>query len=121
MRAPAGFPRVSVPLKDMARVVRSKNSGPFEITLDVLFGSRLDFQHAQNSGVLTVELVQRLYRLKSPADIVTCMFYEPALAWKCTFKRYQAQGSVGERDTFGAQMHSPLLQIVIPPVRESKL
>lgn len=120
-RAPIDSFKVSVALKDMARVVRSKNSGPFEITLDVLFGSRLDFQHAKDSGVLTAELVQRLYRLKSPTDIVTCMFYEPALAWKCTFKRYQAQGSVGERDTFGAQMHTPLLQIMIPPAWEAKL
>ncbi|EXJ66713.1 uncharacterized protein A1O5_10384 [Cladophialophora psammophila CBS 110553] len=39
-RAPIDSSRVGVPLKDMARVVRSKNSGPFEITLDVLFGSQ---------------------------------------------------------------------------------
>lgn len=118
---PASCHTAAIPLKDMARVVRSKNSGPFEITLDVLFGSRWDFQHAKDSGVLTPELVQRLYRLKSPGDIVVCMFYEPALAWKCTFKRYQAQGSIGERDTFGAQMYAPLLQIVIPGPAESKL
>jgi hypothetical protein len=45
------------------------------------------------------------------------MFFEPALAWKCTFKRPWPQGSIGERDTFGAQMHAPLLSIMVGEVR----
>jgi len=44
------------------------------------------------------------------------MFFEPALAWKCTLKRPWEQGSFGERDTFGAQQHAPLLNIVVPGV-----
>ncbi|KAH6999396.1 hypothetical protein EDB80DRAFT_812412 [Ilyonectria destructans] len=105
--------RNSPTLKEIARVIRSKNSGPFEVTLDVLFGSISDYLYVKDSNVLTADLVERLYRLKSSDDIVTCMFYEPALAWKCTFKRYQAQGSIGERDTFGAQMHAPMLEVVV--------
>ncbi|KAH6995422.1 hypothetical protein EDB80DRAFT_755455 [Ilyonectria destructans] len=110
----SGRHRTPLALKDIARVVRSKNSGPFEITLDILFGSNSDFCHVRDSNVLTTEVMKQLYQIKSLDDIVTCMFYEQALAWKCTFKRYQAQGSIGERDTFGAQMHAPLLKIVVP-------
>jgi hypothetical protein len=47
-------------------------------------------------------------------DIVTLMFFEPALSWKCTLKRPWEQGSVGERDTFGTQQHAPLLGIMVP-------
>lgn len=100
-------------VRDMASVVRSKNSGPFEITLDIMFATSQDFSQARASNVLCPELVRRLYRLKSPSDIVVCMFFEPALAWKCTFKRPWPQGSVGERDTFGSQLHVPLLSIEI--------
>ena len=51
-----------------------------------------------------------------PADVVTCMFFDPAQAFKCTLKRTgtSAQGSVGERDTFGAQQHAPLMEIEVP-------
>ena len=34
---------VPTPLRDIAKVVRSKNAGPFEITLDIVFKNREDF------------------------------------------------------------------------------
>ena len=45
---------------------------------------------------------------------MVCMFFDPARAFKLTLRRNWAQGSVGERDTFGAQQHAPLLDIMIP-------
>ncbi|KAH0842449.1 caib baif family enzyme [Fonsecaea pedrosoi] len=101
-------------IRDLASVVRSKNSRPFEVTLDILFANNSDFERAQKSNVLTAETVRKLYRLKPADDIITLMFFEPALGWKCTFKRPWPQGSIGERDTFGTQLHAPLLSIVIP-------
>lgn len=103
-------------LSNVARVIRSKNSGPFEITLDVLFDDAIHFNRVKESEALAVSVVQKLYSLKDE-DVITCMFFEPALGWKCTFKRPWIQGSVGERDTFGAQMHAPLLTIVVPAAR----
>lgn len=97
---------------ELASVIRSKNSGPFEITLDILFENLTDYQRAKRSNALTAAVVQNLYNLK-PEEIITLMFYQPALAWKCTFKRPWLQGSVGERDVFGTQLHAPLLDIVI--------
>ena len=46
------------------------------------------------------------------------MYFEAALAWKCTIRRPWAQGSVGERDTLGTAQHAPLLGIVVPPLEE---
>ena len=34
---------VPTPLREIAKVVRSKNAGPFEITLDIIFKNRADF------------------------------------------------------------------------------
>ncbi|EME80051.1 uncharacterized protein MYCFIDRAFT_155868 [Pseudocercospora fijiensis CIRAD86] len=100
-------------IQDLAKVVRSKNSGPFEITLDILFASKQAFERVKKADVLTASTIRMLYNLQSADGIVILMFFEPALAWKCTFKRPWPQGSVGERDTFGAQLHAPLLSILV--------
>ncbi len=100
-------------LKDIAKVIRSKNSGPFEITFDVIFDDDDAYQRVKSSGALDQTKLERLYNLPS-ADVVVCMFFDPAMAFKLTVRRPWAQGSVGERDTFGAQQHAPLMDIVLP-------
>jgi len=100
-------------LKDLAQVIRSKNSGPFELTFDVIFADKAPYECTKASGVLTRELICKLYGVPNE-DIVSFMFFEPALAFKFTLRRGWAQGSIGERDTFGAQQHAPLLDIAIP-------
>lgn len=100
-------------LKDLAKVIRSKNSGPFEITFDVMFDDPAVYQRVEASGVLTRELVCKLYSVPRE-DIVALLFFKPALAFKFTLRRGWAQGSINERDTFGAQQHAPLMTIDIP-------
>ncbi len=100
-------------LKDIAKVIRSKNSGPFEITFDVIFDDADAYQRVKSSGALDQANLERLYNVPS-ADVIVCMFFDPAMAFKMTLRRRWAQGSVGERDTFGAQQHAPLLEIVVP-------
>lgn len=100
-------------LKDLAQVIRSKNSGPFELTFDVMFPDAAAYERAERSGVLSRELVCRLYGVP-PEDIVALLFFRPALAFKFTLRRGWPQGSIGERDTFGAQQHAPLMAIDIP-------
>lgn len=100
-------------LKDLAKVIRSKNSGPFEITFDVIFDDPTLYQRVKASDALTPALICKMYGVK-PSDIVAFIFFDPALAFKFTLRRGWAQGSIGERDTFGAQQHAPLLNIDIP-------
>lgn len=102
-------------LKDLAQVIRSKNSGPFEITFDVMFPDAARYRRVERSGVLTRALICKLYGV-ADQDIVAILFFEPALAFKCTLRRGWAQGSINERDTFGAQQHVPLMTIDIPDV-----
>lgn len=102
-------------LSQVARVIRSKNSGPFELTFDVIFDNADAYHGVKNANVLTREKIQELYNL-AESDILVNMFFDPALAWKCTIKRPWAQGSVGERDTLGTQQHAPLLDIEVPAV-----
>lgn len=102
-------------LKDLAKIIRSKNSGPFEITFDIMFPDRESYDRVLSSGVLSRELICSLYNVKDE-DIVSFMYFQPALAFKFTLKRnlHTQQGSINEYDTFGAQQHAPLLDIEIP-------
>jgi len=101
-----------VSLYDLAKVLRSKNCGPFELTLDVIFDDEAKYRLVKNSAVITKKLVSKLYN--TPAeDISTLEFYDPALAFKITMKRYVDSGSIGETDVYGSQQHAPLMGIMI--------
>lgn len=101
------------PLRAIAGVIRSKNAGPFEITFDVIFRSRADFERVRASGAITPELVSRLYDV--PVQLIlTFVWFEVANALKVTIPRPRPQGGVGETDIHAAQQHAPLMEIAIP-------
>lgn len=102
-------------LKEIAKVIRSKNAGPFEITFDIMFADEETYNKVKSSGVLTQETICSLYRTTSD-QIVSALFFDPALAYKFTLKRSPSrlQGSIGENDTFGTQQHAPLMDIEFP-------
>ena len=102
-------------LRELAKVIRSKNAGPYEITFDIMFPDTASYQRVKDSGVMTKGLICELYHV-SEDDIVAEMFFDPALAYKFTIRRPGKgyQGSIGEHDTFGTQQHAPLLDVEIP-------
>ena len=103
----------TVPLRDLAKVVRSKNAGPFRLTLDVMFEDRKTYEKVKRTGVFTPELVARLYRMT--VDKVTDFVeYDAGMAFKATLVRPAPSGSVGDTDIYGAQQHGPLLDVQIP-------
>ena len=78
-----------------------------------MFDDPAVFHRVRKANLLTNGTIKNLYNVDEK-DIITNMYFEPALAWKCTLKRPWAQGSVGERDTLGTQQHAPLLGIQFP-------
>lgn len=109
-------PTGEAPLNEVARIIRSKNSGPFELTFDVMFDDPAVYKRVKDAKIFTNETMKSLYRVTDD-EILTNMYFDPALAWKCTIKRPWAQGSVGERDTLGTQQHAPLLAIRVPAAK----
>jgi hypothetical protein len=95
---------------DEARIIRSKNSGPYELTLDVMFKDRAAFDRARGAGVLTPALASRLYGV-SESEVLGVTWFEPANAVKMTLRRRVASGSPGDTDIYGAQQHAPLLSL----------
>ena len=103
----------TVPLAEVARVVRSKNAGPFELTLDVIFPSEPLYRRIREARLFTREAIADLYRVPV-AHVLRVVHYDPALAIKATLVRPLASGAVGETDVYGAQQHAPLLELRIP-------
>jgi len=102
-----------VALKDIVKVLRSKNAGPFEVTIDIVFKNNEDYKKFINSGIVTLELIAKLYKLPKE-EIITFCGFEAANAFKITIPRRRNQGSIGETDMHAAQQHAPLLDIMIP-------
>ncbi|MGF6573556.1 hypothetical protein ABH945_005677 [Paraburkholderia sp. GAS333] len=101
-----------VRLKDIAKACKSKNAGPFHITLDIMFDDRSLFEKVRESGVITAERIAALYQVE--VGQVRFTEYPPALAWKATLPRRIASGAIGDTDIYGAQQHAPLLDIEVP-------
>lgn len=102
-----------IPIRELATVIRSKNSGPFELTFDLIFRDRDTYRQIKESGFFTPELFARLYGIPVQ-DVVSLVEFDPANAIKCTIKRPRGAGDIGETDVYGAQQHAPLLTLKIP-------
>lgn len=100
-------------LKDLARVIRSKNAGPFELTFDIMFEDLTTYERVKASNILTKETIANLYKI-DPKNIIELVYFDQAYAIKFTIRRNSSSGSPGEHDTYGAQHHVPLLNLMIP-------
>ena len=94
-------------LKDVAAVVRSKNAGPYELTLDVLLRSEEMFRKMRDAEVINKKTIAELYSLREE-DVLSIIYFPNALAIKATIVRPLPSGALGERDVYGAQQHAPL-------------
>ncbi|GAB6926099.1 DUF4387 domain-containing protein [Paenibacillus sp. JCM 10914] len=104
-------------LGDLAKVLRSKNSGPFEITLDVLFDSKEQYDRVKRSGIITKQTICDLYQVQEE-QIHHLVFFDQGLGFKITISRDISSGNVGDRDVYGAQQHAPLMKLSIEQPEE---
>ena len=103
---------MKIKLRDAASVIRSKNSGPYELTFDIIFKTRNLFEAVVDSGAINKELIARLYSI-SEGDVAGIVEFPPAKAIKATVRRKVVSGGPGDRDVYGAQQHAPLLDVEI--------
>ena len=97
---------------DIAKACKSKNAGPFEVTIDVVFDDRAVFEKVRATKILCPALFAKLYNV-SPEDVLFTE-YEPGFAFKATLPRLVSSGDIGDTDVYGAQQHAPLLEVDIP-------
>src|ERR1700758_3505643 len=97
---------------DIAQICKSKNAGPFELTIDVVFDDPAVFDRVKRTQVLGPELFARLYGVH--AEDVLFTVYDAALAFKATLPRLVPAGDIGDTDVYGGQPDGPLLDGDIP-------
>ncbi|MGE5552502.1 MAG: DUF4387 domain-containing protein [Betaproteobacteria bacterium] len=103
----------TVKLAEVAEVIRSKNSGPYELTLDIIFKDWETYRRVKTLGVFNPALIARLYRV-GVDQVLSVIHFDPAKAVKATIVRPRPSGAVGETDVYGAQQHAPLLEFEFP-------
>lgn len=99
-------------LYDIAKVIRSKNAGPFSITLDVLFESEAVYQKVKASNLINKPLIAKLYHIPEES-ISEMVYFDQAYGIKVTYDRPISSGTIGDRDVYGAQQHAPLMLLPV--------
>jgi hypothetical protein len=99
-------------LWEITKLIRSKNSGPFELTFDVIFKDRESYEKVRNAKLINAEWFARTYRLTP--EVVSIINYDAANAIKITIPRPAISGDINDTDVFGGQQHGPLVEIEVP-------
>ena len=97
-------------LGELALEVRSKNAGPFWMTLEAFMPDETTYRIAD--ALITADLISDLYHV-APASLQ--IFRMPDLhVVKVSFPRPMVQGSLHDRDMHAGQHHVPLASVVVP-------
>lgn len=91
---------------DKAKFVRSKNAGPFWVTMDIFTSNKEDYDAIVNSPKFTVENLARALNADPKALKLFCL--DNLGVVKVSIPREMPQGSRYERDMHGGQQYIPL-------------
>jgi hypothetical protein len=104
--------RKTVPLSALAKIIRSKNAGPFRVTFDVLMPDKTSYEIVQQSGGLTRRTIAHAYGISE--NQISSLFAVPmGFGFIITFLRPLDQCGLGETVVFGCQQHVPLMSLPI--------
>lgn len=96
-------------VRDVCRHVRSKNAGPFWITLDLFFRDRAAFDAYAGAPALQPDAIGRLFG--APAGQVKRFEAPDLCVLKLSYPRAVPQGGALERDMHGGQQYVRLLGV----------
>lgn len=98
-------------LGEMAKLIRSKNAGPFNLTIDILFNNKKDYEAVIRSQALSSKRIADLYGLNE--DKIQVYQCDMVQAIKISFNRLVSAGGLGDHDVFGGQQHGPLVEMEV--------
>ena len=99
-------------LGDLARLIRSKNAGPFVLTFDIMFDDDNVYRRVIESRVLTKSRFAAIYHV--PEEDVLFFQHDAARAIKISIPRPYVQCDLDDGDAYGGQQHAPLVEIEVP-------
>jgi hypothetical protein len=101
-------------LRDIAKLIRTKNAGPFQLTLDIMFPDARSYEHVVASGVISKPSMARFFGVDE--EVVKLFNYAPGNAIKVTVPRLVTSGDPADTDLFGGQQFGPLVDLEVPPL-----
>jgi hypothetical protein len=96
-------------LSEVCRHVRSKNAGPFWITIDLSFPDQASFDRYANATALQAPAIGTLFDVDTE-QVKRSLVVDQAVL-KISYPRRQVQGGAGERDMHGGQQYVRLLDV----------
>ena len=96
-------------LKDVCRYVRSKNAGPFWVTVDLFFAGPDSYAWYHADPAISAESIAAIYGV----DVAHVKRFEVKSLnmVKISYPRTTPQGGVVERDMHSGQQFVPLLEL----------
>jgi len=98
-------------LADVTRYVRSKNAGPFWVTIDIFFKDEAHYRRYKDAPAISAEKIAEYYEA-DPAALKVFQI-DTLGAIKISLPRKQPQGGVLERDMHSGQQYVRLLGIQV--------
>jgi hypothetical protein len=99
-------------LTDLSLEVRSKNAGPFWVTMELFMRDEAGYAIVADESFVNEQVLADLYQVD--ADTIQ-LFRIPSLnVVKISFPRYVVQGSLRDRDMHAGQHHVPLALLRVP-------
>ena len=99
-------------IADLSVLVRSKNAGPFWLTIDIMFDEAEKYRRVRDGDVINRAGIAAMFG-REPGDIIV-VNHDAALAIKVSFPRPQSSGSKHDSDAYGGQQYAPLLGLEVP-------
>lgn len=99
-------------LYDLADTIRSKNAGPFRLTIDLMFRDLDAFERALDAEGMRPERIAELYGVST--EQVNVIFFERIFTIKVAMPRPGASsGAPADCDVYGCGQHFPLADIEV--------
>ena len=96
-------------VRQVCHQVRSKNAGPFWVTIDLFFDGRESFLKHHGSDAIAPPAIASLYGVD--AALVKCIPVENLNVVKISYPRSSPQGGIVERDMHCGQQFVRLLEV----------
>jgi len=100
-------------LRDVCRHIRSKNAGPFWVTIDLFFKDAQSYHAYRDSDALAPATFEALYG--TDPRWVKRFAIDRLHTVKISFVRVSAQGGMIERDMHAGQQYVRLLNLELDP------
>lgn len=100
-----------VTLREVCHQVRSKNAGPFWVTIDVFFDGPESYARYKDTPALSAQAIGQAYGA-DPVQVKRFAIDSLAVL-KISYPRKSPQGGVVERDMHSGQQYVRLLDVVV--------